>query len=126
MFDHVQIKVADLRESRNFYEAVLGALGFGVVLEHEGIVVGFGPHPHNMFEVRQAGPEVPISRAAHIGFVARSEEAVQQFHATALAHGAADNGAPGLRPNYAQGYYAAFVIDPNGHNLEAVFQAAQS
>ena len=121
MFDHVQIKVGDLQRSRAFYQAVLGTLGYGVVLEFEGIVVGFGPDPHNMFEVRQTDSTAPLSRAVHIAFTASSEEAVNAFHATALEHGATDNGAPGLRPEYEEGYYAAFVIDPNGHNLEAVY-----
>lgn len=123
MFDHVQIKVGDLRRSRAFYAAVLGTLGHEVVLEFEGTVVGFGPDPHNMFEVRQADASAPLSHAMHIAFTARSEEAVRDFHATALAHDAKDNGAPGFRPQYEEGYFAAFVIDPNGHNLEAVFSA---
>jgi catechol 2,3-dioxygenase-like lactoylglutathione lyase family enzyme len=121
MFDHVQIKVEDLSGSRRFYEAVLGALGYKVVFEAEGIVVGIGNHPHDMFEVRHAGASAPLSKATHIAFVAKSEAAVRAFHATALAHGATDNGPPGLRPIYEEGYFAAFVIDPNGHNLEAVF-----
>lgn len=123
MFDHVQIKVEDLVSSRTFYEAVLKSLGYGIVLEFEDVVVGFGNNPHNMFEVRQADADAPVSKATHIGFVAKSEEAVRAFHSTALAHGARDNGVPGFRPHYEEGYYAAFVIDPNGHNLEAVFKA---
>ena len=122
MFDHVQIKVDDLVRSRAFYEPVLGALGYKVVFDVEAVVVGFGNNPHDMFEVRQAGPDVPLSKAAHIAFIAKSERAVRAFHAVALAHGAKDNGAPGLRPYYEEGYFAAFVIDPNGHNLEAVFK----
>jgi catechol 2,3-dioxygenase-like lactoylglutathione lyase family enzyme len=121
MFDHVQIKVEDLDGSRRFYEAVLGALGYKVVFEAEGVVVGIGNHPHDMFEVRQATASVPVSTATHIAFIAKSEAAVRAFHSTALAHGATDNGPPGLRPIYEEGYFAAFVIDPNGHNLEAVF-----
>ena len=121
MFDHVQIKVEDLSGSRRFYEAVLGALGYKVVFEEEGVVVGIGTSPHDMFEVRQASSSAPLSKSTHIAFVARSEAAVRAFHSTALAHGATDNGLPGLRPIYEEGYFAAFVIDPNGHNLEAVF-----
>lgn len=125
MFDHVQIKVEDLQRSRAFYQAVLGTLGYGVVLEFEGIVVGFGHDPHDMFEVRQADADAdaPLTKAAHIAFTADSEEAVRTFHATALDRGAKDNGAPGLRPEYEDGYYAAFVIDPDGNNIEAVYSS---
>lgn len=122
MFDHVQIKVEDLMRSRPFYEAVLGSLGYGIVLEIKDVVVGFGTNPHDMFEIARLSEESSVSKAAHIAFSAKSEDAVRAFHATALAHGATDNGAPGLR-DYESGYFAAFVIDPNGHNLEAVFKS---
>jgi catechol 2,3-dioxygenase-like lactoylglutathione lyase family enzyme len=121
MFDHLQIKVDDFESSRVFYEAILDALGYTVVFKAEG-VVGIGRNPHDMFEVRQAGASAPVSKAAHIAFAAKSEDAVRAFHAAALARGAKDNGVPGLRPQYEEGYFAAFVIDPNGHNLEAVFK----
>lgn len=121
MFDHVQIKVENLKRDRAFYEAVLATLGYGVVLEFDG-VVGFGNNPHDMFEVRQAGIDAPLSAAAHVAFVAKSKDAVIAFHSMALARGARDNGSPGYRPHYEDGYFAAFVVDPNGHNLEAVFQ----
>lgn len=121
MFDHVQIKVDNLERSRPFYEAVLDSLGYKVVFEVEGFVVGLGNNPHDMFEIRQADANAPISKSTHIAFIAKSEAAVRNFHATALAHGATDNGVPGFRPEYEEGYFAAFVIDPNGHNLEAVF-----
>jgi predicted lactoylglutathione lyase len=119
MFDHVQIKVKDFASSRKFYEQVLSELGYKIVLEFED-VVGIGNHPHEMFEVSQADENRPLSQSTHIAFVANSREAVQKFHSMALAHGAQDNGQPGFR-DYEDGYYAAFVIDPNGHNLEAVF-----
>lgn len=121
MFDHVQIKVKNLKKSRAFYEVVLGTLGYKVVLEFED-VVGIGNNPHDMFEVAQADDERPLSSSVHIAFVAKSEDAVRAFHEVATAHDAKDNGAPGLRPEYEEGYYCAFVIDPDGHNLEAVFK----
>ncbi|MGE0501316.1 MAG: VOC family protein [Rhizobiaceae bacterium] len=120
MFDHIQIKVADIHGSRAFYDAVIGALGYPVVFEIEGVVIGYGTGTHDMFEIRQAAPGAPLSGAVHIAFTAPSRAAVDRFHAVALARGATDNGAPGLRPEYEEDYYAAFVIDPNGHNLEAV------
>ncbi len=121
MFDHVQIKVEDLAKSRAFYEAVLGSLGYPVVLEIKDVVVGFGTSLHDMFEVARSTQDSPVSRSIHVAFAAKSEDAVRAFHVIALAHGATDNGAPGLR-DYEPGYFAAFVIDLNGHNLEAVFK----
>ncbi len=120
MFDHVQIKVKDLVASRPFYEAVLGTLDYHVVFEDDG-VVGFGTSVHDMFEIRQASENVPMSVSTHVAFVAKSEKAVHAFHKTAVKLGAQDNGAPKLRPEYEPGYFAAFIVDPNGHNLEAVF-----
>ena len=102
MFNHVQIKVADFAASRPFYEAVLGSLGYRIVLEADG-AVGLGVSPNNMLEISQATGTSPVSQAVHVAFVADSEEAVKRFHATALARGAADNGAPGLRPHYEVG-----------------------
>ena len=121
MFDHVQIKVADLGKSREFYGPVLRCLGYGVVLDFAGVVVGFGTNPHAMLEIRQADADAALSASVHVAFRAGSEDEVRAFHETALALGARDNGAPGLRPEYEAGYFAAFVIDPDGHNLEAVF-----
>ncbi len=121
LFNHVQIKVNDFGTSRPFYEVVLGVLGYRVVLESEGVAVGIGTTLNNMLEISQADASSPVSRSVHIAFIAESVGAVEAFHATALALGAKDNGKPGLRPQYEDGYFAAFVIDPNGHNLEAVF-----
>lgn len=122
MFDHVQIKVNDLSKSRAFYEAVLGSLGYRVVLEIKDVVVGFGTNPHDMFEISRVSEDALLSRSVHVAFTAASKEHVHAFYKTALANGAKDNGAPGLRPEYEPGYFAAFVIDPDGHNLEAVYK----
>ena len=120
MFDHVGISVEDFERSRAFYQAVFDVLGYGVVLEIEGSAIGFGPSTNLMFEIGKAGAN-GVSKAVHVAFTANSEDSVRAFHAAALAQGATDNGAPGLRPQYEAGYFAAFVIDPNGHNLEAVY-----
>ncbi len=125
MFDHLQIKVADLRDSRRFYVPLLAALKYEVVLEIEGVVVGIGIDTHNMFEIRQAGSDAPLTTSVHVAFSAPSKTAVDQFYAKALQMGAKDNGPPGFRPEYEDGYYAAFVIDPNGHNLEAVWTSEE-
>lgn len=120
MFDHVQIKVADLAACRQFYIELLSTLGYEVVLDEE-VAVGIGVNVHNMFEVSQATDEAPLSNCVHIAFVAKDADAVRRFHSTAISLGAKDNGKPDYRPIYEEGYFAAFVIDPNGHNLEAVF-----
>lgn len=121
MFDHVQIKVSDLKRSRAFYAAILSTLGHKVVFEIEDVVVGIGNSPHDMFEISKVSDDAPLSKSVHVAFVAKSKKKVEEFYKVALDHGAKDNGAPGFR-DYEPGYYAAFVIDPDGHNLEVVFQ----
>ena len=113
IFDHVQLRVSDLAVSRAFYEAVLGALGVPVMIEEPGLVA-FG----HLTLCEDGEP----SRRVHLAFVAPSREAVREFHAAGLAMGAPDNGAPGVRdygpPELET--YAAFLLDPDGHNVEAV------
>ncbi|MCR6627341.1 MAG: VOC family protein [Pseudoxanthomonas sp.] len=124
MIDHLGIEVADYARSRDFYERVLAALGHGVVMEvtrdmtgaYEGC--GFGPPGRPHFWVGR-GSGTP-GRGSHIAFSAQTRAQVDAFHAAALAAGARDNGAPGLRPHYHPDYYGAFAIDPDGHNIEAV------
>ena len=124
MIDHLGIEVADYARSRAFYERVLATLGYGVVMEvtrdmtggYEGC--GFGPPGRPHFWVGKGGGAP--GRGAHIAFTAGSRAQVDAFHAAALAAGARDNGAPGLRPHYHPHYYGAFAIDPDGHNIEAV------
>ena len=124
MIDHRGIEVADYAASRAFYERVLATLGHGVVMEvtrdmtgaYEGC--GFGPPGRPHFWVGQ-GSGTP-RRGSHIAFSAQTRAQVDAFHAAALAAGARDNGAPGLRPHYHPDYYGAFAIDPDGHNIEAV------
>jgi len=120
MFDHVQVRVRDLALSRAFYAPLMAVLGHGVVFEVEDVVIGYGPDPHTMFEIRQSGPDAPLSASVHVAFVAKDEATVKELHQVAIQHGGTCNGAPGLRPHYEEGYYAAFVLDPDGHNIEAV------
>lgn len=122
MFDHVQIKVADLARSRAFYAATMGALGYGIVFEIPGVVVGFGIEVHNMFEIRQATEELKLTSNVHLAFKAQDEDQLKAFYKAALENGGTDNGQPGLRPDYEPDYYAAFVIDLDGNNIEAVTQ----
>ena len=121
MLDHVGIVVADLSRSLGFYDRALAPLGITRVMqfpdEGEPQGVGYGRDRKPFFWVgAYRAPLGPI----HLAFAAPDQEAVRAFHAAALDAGGTDNGAPGLRPDYHPGYYAAFVLDPDGNNLEAV------
>lgn len=120
LFNHVQIKVKDLRISRKFYDYVMAALGYKVVLEMKD-VVGYGLHVHDMFEIRQFDEKSPLSEHVHLAFNAPSKKSVNAFYYGALECGGKCNGEPGFRPEYEDGYYAAFIIDPDGHNVEAIY-----
>ena len=114
--DHVVIKVRDLAASRTFYEAALRPLGV-VVEEDDG---GFAIGPEGAEDLVLVQADGDPSGPLHIAFLAATRDEVDGFHAAAIAAGARDNGGPGLRPRYHAGYYGAFVIDPDGHNVEAV------
>jgi catechol 2,3-dioxygenase-like lactoylglutathione lyase family enzyme len=123
MIDHTGLVVADAAKSRSFYEAALKPLGYSVLMEipkeHTGgrTVLGFGVAPKPDFWIVDGAPNEP---RIHIAFRADNREQVDEFHRAALAAGGRDNGAPGPRPHYHPGYYGAFVLDPDGHNVEAV------
>ena len=121
IFNHVEIKVKDLEQARQFYDKVMAILDCKVVLDIEGVVVGYGTTVHDMFEIAQMREDAPLSHAVHIAFVAQDKNMVDRFYKAALEQGGKCNGAPGYRPEYEDGYYAAFIIDPNGHNIEAVY-----
>ena len=121
IFNHVQIKVKDLEKSRKFYGPVMTALGYKMVLEIEGVVIGYGTSVHDMFEIRQFDEKSPLSERVHLAFNASRKEDVDAFYKSAITSGGKCNGEPGFRPQYEDGYYAAFVIDPDGHNIEAVY-----
>jgi len=125
MLDHVGFEVSDLSRSKAFYETALEPLGIGLMMEFEG-AIGFGKeteHGPKPFFWVQARGRSPVS-GAHIAFGARETDQVDAFHAAALAAGGTDNGAPGLRSIYHPGYYGAFVLDPDGNNVEAVCHRA--
>ena len=119
MIDHLKLHVADAAASRAFYETALEPLGYRVLLDF-GPVVGMGRDRPDFWLAPAEGP----TTLAHVAFRADSEHAVQRFHAAGLAAGGADNGEPGLRPQYHQNYYGAFVLDPDGNNVEAVYHGA--
>ncbi len=123
MIDHVTLSVSDFKRSRAFYDAALEAIGvlplWEIPDEPDGavITVGYGRPPRPTFWIAQ-GPHV--SGPVHIGFNTFTRGEVDDFHAAALKAGGRDNGAPGLRPQYDPNYYGAFILDPDGNNVEAV------
>jgi catechol 2,3-dioxygenase-like lactoylglutathione lyase family enzyme len=125
MLDHTGINVSDLARSRAFYLAALAPLRYRIAKEHAGQACGFGvpdgfgksPDPAGDFWIIKGMPQEP---RIHLAFTAPSRAEVDAFYKAALAAGGRDNGAPGLRPQYHEGYYAAFVLDPDGYNVEAV------
>ena len=117
MFDHVTLKVSDFRKSLAFYRAVLAPLGFEEhFLDEAAKSVGFGPKGKPRLWLAEGTPRSNV----HIGFESRDRAGVSRFHGRALETGGRDNGAPGLRPDYGEAYFAAFVLDPDGNNVEAV------
>lgn len=122
LFNHVQIKVKDLEDSQRFYNSIMAVLGYNVVLNIDNIVIGYGTNVHDMFEVRQANNKALLSQAVHLAFNAPTMQSVNDFYDAAIEKGAKCNGPPGFRPEYEEGYYSAFVIDPDGHNIEAVYK----
>jgi catechol 2,3-dioxygenase-like lactoylglutathione lyase family enzyme len=122
IFDHIGFNVSDFAAMRSFLTASLEPLGIGLTMEAEGWAM-VGRDGKGQFWFGQFGsPPGPI----HLAFAAQDREQVRRFHAAALAAGAKDNGAPGLRPNYHPNYYGAFVIGPDGHNFEAVCHSPQA
>ena len=121
MLHHLSLPVSDIARSDRFYCAALSALGFVRVWAHER-AVGYGvAGGGDKFAIKLAAqPVVPPASGFHIAFAADSRQAVAAFHAAALAHGGRDNGPAGLRPHYGENYYAAFVLDPDGYQVEAV------
>jgi catechol 2,3-dioxygenase-like lactoylglutathione lyase family enzyme len=120
MIDHVSVAVRDLAAAADFYEAVLGTLGF-VKLDGRTSTVGFGKR-YSEFWINQRSALAPVApdSGVHIALRAPSTAAVVAFHAAALAAGGANDGAPGLRPQHGEGYYAAFIRDLDGNRIEAV------
>ena len=120
MFDHLGFAVSDLAASKRFFVAALEPLGIGVVMEGaSGVGLGANGKPSLWLAPGQERPG-PM----HLAFAATSRDEVDAFHRAALAAGGEDNGGPGLRPQYHANYYGAFVIGPDGHNIEAVCHKA--
>ena len=120
LLDHVQLVVSDLDASRRFYGAVLEVLGVPVVDTEQGF---FWADELAISEKDSPASAGRLTGPTHVAFQAKDRETVDRFHRAALEVGARDNGAPGERP-YHPGYYAAFVLDPDGNNIEAVYHGA--
>ena len=116
VIDHVALFVRDLEQSRRFYREALAPLGLRLLYERENFAA-FGLPGHDDFSIHEV-PE-PSTRV-HVAFVSPDRAAVDAFYAAALANGGRDNDPPGLRPEYHASYYAAYVLDPDGNNVEAV------
>lgn len=132
ILDHVNVPVVDTARSKPFYVAALAALGVRVVMDFgdergSSVAFGAGEIPELWVGDRLTSYQTPADRARitplHVSLRARSRAEVDAFHAAALSAGGRDLGPPGLRSDgYPAGYYAAFVLDPDGHNIEAVFR----
>jgi catechol 2,3-dioxygenase-like lactoylglutathione lyase family enzyme len=126
MIDHVGFSVSDYARAKAFYEGALAPLGYRLVIEAAAQetgkpAAGFGADGKPDFWV---GGEGKLEKPLHVAIVAKDRATVDEFHRAALAAGGRDNGAPGLRPHNHPNYYAAFVLDPDGHNIEAVCNAS--
>ena len=117
MLDHVGIRVSDFEQSKRFYAEALSPLGYELLREPSVSAAGFGRQGKPEFWISQGDP---AGQPVHIAFAADDRARVDAFHEEALAAGGRNNGGPGLRPEYHQSYYAAFVFDPDGNNIEAV------
>jgi len=116
MIDHIGLDVRSVAAAKAFYVAVLAPLDYGLVEEKRGWI-GFGPPGKPLFWFHQTTSAIT---PMHIAFAAKNRRAVDEFYAAAIAAGARDNGPPGLREVYHPDYYGAFVLDPDGNNVEAV------
>jgi catechol 2,3-dioxygenase-like lactoylglutathione lyase family enzyme len=123
VIDHLTVGVSDLERSRDFYAQALEPLGFSEIgaWSDQNREIAFGLENANDFGISD---RYETGGQLHIAFAADTRRQVDAFHEAALAAGGLDNGAPGPRPEYSENYYGAFVLDPDGHNVEAVCHAA--
>jgi catechol 2,3-dioxygenase-like lactoylglutathione lyase family enzyme len=119
MIDHAGLRVSDIAKAKEFYSKALAPIGYKMIAEYpEYKIAGFGEPPKSDLWL-SSGEGVEDTN--HVAFVAKDKAAVDGFHKAGISAGGTDNGAPGYRKDYSPGYYAAFVKDPDGHNIEVVF-----
>jgi catechol 2,3-dioxygenase-like lactoylglutathione lyase family enzyme len=118
MLDHTGFNVSEYQRSKAFYETTLAPLGLSLLMEPAAGSAGFGREQMPFFWIHERPPAV--HGGLHIAFTAKDRETVDAFHAAGLEAGGTDNGPPGPRPNYHPNYYGAFILDPDGNNIEAV------
>jgi len=121
ILSHVSLGTNDFDRATAFYDRVLPTLGCRRVMEHPGAVAYGKRFPEFWVQAPVDGQPASVGNGTHVGFIAWSKEAVDAFHAAAVAAGAVDDGAPGPRPDYGEPYYGCFVRDPDGHKIEAAF-----
>ena len=119
MIDHITIEVSDLEKSKLFYEKAFAPLGYSLSFGKEGVFWAFNVGNGCLFEIQTTGEKAPLTHL-HIAFRVASHAEVDAFYQAALEAGAVDNGPPGPRPDYTENYYACFLLDPNGYNIEAM------
>jgi catechol 2,3-dioxygenase-like lactoylglutathione lyase family enzyme len=120
MIDHVSVAVRDLQRASAFYQVVLGVLGY-TKLETRSAAIAFGKKYSELWiNHRPRMTSVPDDSGAHVALRASTREMVDAFHAAALANGGLSDGEPGARPQHGEGYYSAFIRDPDGNKIEAV------
>jgi catechol 2,3-dioxygenase-like lactoylglutathione lyase family enzyme len=120
MLHHVSVGVLNLERASKFYDAALGALGYKRIMEFLPYAIGYGEtRPEFWVQLPHDQNAASVGNGTHVGFIARSKNAVQKFHEAALAQGGSNNGEPGPRPDYGPEYYGAFVYDLDGNKLEA-------
>ena len=128
MIDHTGVVVSDFDQSKKFYSQALSAIGYALILELPAAVTGstdvagFGEPPKPDFWISKGSPNDP---PIHVAFRVANRAQVDAFYTAAIAAGGRDNGTPGPRPHYHENYYGAFVLDPDGHNIEAVCHSAE-
>jgi len=131
MLHHISLGAVEIERAARFYDAALAPLGYVRVWTdltpgEEDQAVGYGPPgSDDKLAIKQVLLPVPNIPGFHVALSAPSRASVVAFHVAALAAGGTDNGQPGLRPDYGANYFAAFVIDPEGHHLEAVCKSAE-
>jgi len=122
MIDHITIATKNVEKSKAFYELAFQPLGYAVSFGEEDTFWAFQLDDNALFEIRAARSDEKTITSTHVAFRVASKNKVDEFYRAALKAGGKDNGEPDFRPQYSEGYYACFVHDPDGHNIEAMLE----